>query len=100
MFFDERNISEKVSAKNKESTPQQSTDNIVEGKGKRSHFSDAGDKRGKGPDDRYESGGNDGFRAVLLIKCFGPHQIFFVEEQRFFFFENSGTKMFSYIIID
>ena len=91
IISDNRYVSKKVAAENKNRYPQSGPRYAVKKKTSVWHSADSRHKWSKGPDDRDKSGNDDGFVAVAFIKSMGAFQIFFIEEAGFVFMENLGT---------
>lgn len=77
---DKRNVPEVVTAQNEESDPGNASDDVEGYETPVGHPSDAGDKGRKGPDDGNESGKDDRFPAIFLVKTVSPFQMFLIEE--------------------
>src|ERR1700744_4613925 len=61
--------------------PGDATDKIVQPEFFLVHGDDAGDDRGKGPDDGQKTGKDDGFATVFVIELFGLIEMSFFEQE-------------------
>ena len=70
-MLDGRDVTEEVTAADKEKYPHYGTDDIVMSKGQVVHFADAGNEGCKGTHNRHKAGQENRFMTMLVIKCAG-----------------------------
>ena len=70
-MLDGRDVTEEVTAADKEKYPHYSTDDIVMSKGQVVHFADAGNEGCKGTHNRHKAGQKYRLVTMLVIKCAG-----------------------------
>ncbi len=63
--------------------PADTPENVIGEKFPIMHLADAGDHRGKSPDDRHKPGNNDSLATVPLIEFMGRLQMFGIKEKGF-----------------
>jgi len=100
IILDERNISEIETRSNEERDPEYCPEDAEEEKSQIGHPADAGHERREGPDDRQESGDNDGLPPVFLVESLCPVEIRAIEEPRLGRAENPRSDCTTDPIID
>ena len=66
-MLDGRDVTEEVTAADKEKYPHYGTDDIVMSKGQVVHFADAGNEGCKGTHNRHEAGQENSLMSMLVI---------------------------------
>jgi hypothetical protein len=78
VLFDDGYVPEKESRKDTGCDPGNAADNIIANEAQVGHAPDAGDKGGKGPDNRDKPGYNYRFASVFFVELVGAVQVFLI----------------------
>ena len=95
-MLDGRDVTEEVTAADKEKYPHYGTDDIVMSKGQVVHLADAGNEGCKGANNRHEAGQENSLMTMLVIKCAGLVDMLFLND---ILLNHVHTEMLAYHII-
>ena len=95
-MLDGRDVTEEVTAADKEKYPHYGTDDIVMSKGQVVHFADAGNEGCKGTHNRHKAGQKNCLMTMLVIKCAGLVDMLLLND---ILLNHMYTEMLAYHII-